>query len=152
MRRRFQFSIRALLVLTFLVSLPYGWHAWRQRVRDRAYWRLNAFRALGGTADAQIVTDENEEVSGDGAMASPRFYFIALHLADSRITDKQMSLIEPLTTLKTLDLRRTRVTNAGLRHLKGLKKLRALNLEGTRVTDTGVAELAESLPHCDIRH
>lgn len=147
MRHRFQFNIRALLLLTFVVSLPYGWHAWRQRAFERQGRRADHFRALGGRVDVQFI-NKGEPITGDGATASPPWYFIALHLADSNITDKQMHLIEPLTTLKTLDLRRTKVTDAGLRHLRGLKKLRSLDLEGTQVTDAGVAEIEQYLPEC----
>ncbi|HVX11630.1 MAG TPA: leucine-rich repeat domain-containing protein [Pirellulales bacterium] len=150
MTRRFQFSLKALFILTFFVSLPYGWHAWRQAQFAKPYRRINAFRALGGTCDTKIVTDDREDVPGDGAQAMPRFYLTAIHLGDSRMTDKDMPLIEPVTTLRTLDLSGTKITDASLKCLWGLKKLKLLDLRDTPVTDSGVADLQKRLPDCEI--
>ncbi|HEX7450522.1 MAG TPA: hypothetical protein VF306_23380 [Pirellulales bacterium] len=149
MPKRLQFSIRAILVAILLASLPLAWLAARKQAYLRRFARLNAFRELGGTVDAHFL-QPGELIPGDGFSDDPACYFIALHLANSRITDRQMALIEPLTTLKTIDLRGTCVTDAGLKQLRRLAQLEQLNLEGTRVTDVGVTELRKCLPRCSI--
>lgn len=149
MRKRLQFSIRAVLVAIFIASLPLAWEAARKQAYLRRFARLNAFRELGGTVDAHFL-QPGESVPGDGFSDDPACYFIALHLAGSRITDRQMPLIEPLTTLKVLDLRNTNITDAGLKRLRRLEMLERLNLDGTQITDAGVAELRKCLPRCRI--
>eukprot|EP00913_Durusdinium_trenchii_P035312 g33042.t1 len=91
---------------------------------------------------------------------------VAFHLADGKITDKEL---EPLSALKDvvhlnlrgtevtdiglerigkiktltkLHLEKTKVTDAGLPHLMDLKNLEYLNLWGTEVTNAGIAQLA----------
>ena len=94
--------------------------------------------------------DTGTIVTGDGAEDNPPWFFIALHLANSKMTDKELALVEPLDTLKTLDLRSTKISDAGLKRLRRLDKLRVLNLEDTLVTDAGVADLQKRLPDCKI--
>lgn len=149
MRKRFQFSIRAILLATFIATLPLAWLASQRQAYLRRFARLTAFNDLGGRVDIHYA-DAGEPVTGDGAVDSPAWYFIALHLRGSKITDEQLALIEPLKTLKVLDLRDTAVTDAGLVRLRGLTMLEELNLEGTRTSRAGINDLRQRLPYCKI--
>ena len=66
-----------------------------------------------------------------------------LDLAGSGITDKQLTLLKPLTNLTGLHLERNpQVSDAAIPALLALPKLASLNLVGTSITDAGAAKLA----------
>jgi len=66
---------------------------------------------------------------------------VAFHLADTKITDAQMALVQQLPKTMILNLRGTEVTDAGLAQLKDLKGLTKLHLEKTKITDAGLEHL-----------
>ncbi len=76
-----------------------------------------------------------------------------LSLLSTVVGDDGLRHLEELTELVALDLRGTRITDAGLRSLAGLTKLTRLALGGTAITDDGLAELARlrSLVALDLR-
>lgn len=151
MARRFQFTIRLLLILTLLVSLPLGWMAFRRAQRERRWKRLLAIQKLGGKIDLHFP-NQGEPVEGDGADDSPPWYIIAVRLPKSRVTDDELAFIESIATLKRLDLSKTRISDAGLARLERLHQLQQLDLRGTRTTETGVSRLQKLLPNCKIVH
>jgi len=64
-----------------------------------------------------------------------------LSLRDTRITDKSLLQLAPLTRLTHLDLARTRTTNAAAPTLAKLTSLQTLNLAYADVNDAGLASL-----------
>jgi hypothetical protein len=149
MARRFQFTIRLLLILTLLLSLPLGWMAFRRAQRERRWKRIFAIQKLGGEVDLNFAR-QGEQVKGDGADDSPPWYIIAVRLPKSRVTDAELVFIESISTLKRLDLSATRVSDAGLARLERLHQLEQLDLRGTRTTETGVSRLQRLLPKCKV--
>lgn len=149
MPRRFQFSIRSLLLLMLLASLPLGWMAFQQAKRERRWRRFHAIQKLGGQLDLHFC-DKGEPCEGDGADDHPPWYIIAVRLPKSRVTDADLALVESIGTLKELDLSETAVTDQGLLRLDHLQKLERLDLHGTRVTEAGISRLQKALPKCEI--
>jgi serine/threonine protein kinase len=86
---------------------------------------IAALRKLG----ARVVLDE----------ALPGVPVVEVSLADRKITDADLTQIEPLTQLRVLDVASTGVTDAGLKHLEGLSRINSLNLSGCPVTDAGLS-------------
>jgi hypothetical protein len=149
MARRFQFTIRLLLILTLLLSLPLGWMAFRRAQRERRWKRLLVIQKLGGEVDLHIAS-QGDPVEGDGADDSPPWYIIAVRLPKSRVTDAELAFIESISTLKRLDLSATSISDAGLARLNQLYQLEQLDLRGTRTTETGVSRLQRLLPKCKV--
>lgn len=73
-----------------------------------------------------------------------------LYLDDTMIQDGGLVHLHGLTQLEQLTLDRTNITDAGVVQLEGLKQLRYLSLVGTKVTDEGVKKLQQTLPTCKI--
>jgi len=88
---------------------------------------IAAIRKMGGHVQEIAQNDSRLEV--------------AFHLADGKITDKNLVPLKDLKDVVELNLRGTDVTDAGLKHVAGLKSLKKLHLEKTKITDKGLAEL-----------
>lgn len=76
-------------------------------------------------------------ISADDAGA-----IIAVDLAQTAVTDADLSAIAQLPQLRELNLRETLVSDPGLETVAGLSDLEFLGLTGTLVTDSGLAHLA----------
>ena len=70
-------------------------------------------------------------------------------LSFTRITDRGMQHLEPLTSIKELLLEKTAISDASLRIIARLPNLEELNLRDTRVTDRGLKEL---MRHTSLRN
>jgi hypothetical protein len=151
MARRLQFTLRSLLILTLLVSLPLGWMAFRRAQVQRRWKRYHALKTLGGEIDLHFA-NRGERLEGDGADDSPPWHIIAVRLPKSRITNAELALVESLSTLKELDLSGTKISDEGLARLGRLDRLEQLDLRDTRTTETGVSQLKKLLPNCEILH
>lgn len=66
---------------------------------------------------------------------------VSLRLDHMPVTDADLDLITPLTTLRELHLSFTKVTDGGIRKLKTLPLLKTVSLSGTAITLTGLKEL-----------
>lgn len=77
---------------------------------------------------ALVRRDENQRVSD-------------LRVRSDEFGDRELTLLSPLTSLRTLDLRDTQITDAGLMHLGSMTNLVSLNLSDTNVTSSGLREL-----------
>ncbi len=150
-RHRLQFTLRSLLILTLLVSLPLGWMAFRRAQVQRRWKRYYALKTLGGEIDLHFA-NRGERVEGDGADDSPPWHIIAVRLPKSRITNAELALVESLSTLKELDLSGTKISDEGLTRLGRLDRLEQLDLRDTRTTKAGVSQLKKLLPNCEILH
>lgn len=139
MARRLQFTLRSLVILTLLVSLPLGWMAFRRAQVERRWKRYFAIKKLGGEIDLHI-SNPGERVEGDGADDSPPWYVIAVRLPKSRITDAELALVESLSTLKELDLSETKISDEGLARLGQFGSIGAARF--ARHTNDGDGRLA----------
>lgn len=74
-----------------------------------------------------------------------------LVLVDDNITDKGLSYIGSIKSLRILDLSKCPISDTGLKKLYSLPGLRALYLEGCKnITRDGIARLKEALPGCTV--
>jgi len=166
LRRRFQFSLRILLVFVVVLSVPLGWFAMKMQKARKQREVVEAILEVGGRVS---YTPGPIPLKGGGFayyLRAPRaplclrewlgddFFYdvIRVDLTFSRVTDGGLVHLKGFTSLKRLNLKGTRVTDAGLENLKGLTSLEMLRLQETNVTDAGVKKLQEALPNCEIRH
>jgi hypothetical protein len=180
-RRWFQFSLRTLLVLVLVASLPCRWLAVKiqQKERERraveAIWDLGGWvlydfevqgtEALGPSWLRKLLGEDffsdvtyadliYRKVSDDGLQYLKSLTNLEeLDLTNTQcIDDGLQDLVKGLTNLQGLDLSETHLTDDGLQHLKGLTNLEMLDLTNTQATPEGIEKLRQALPNCNIRH
>jgi hypothetical protein len=154
LRRRFQFSVRSVLVFLLAVSLPLGWFAWEMQRARRQGEAVDRILAVDGGVHYDYEYDENGEWSGgeptaanwlrtllgdcffsDVQSAEPGFF------GPNQFDDEDMRHIADLPNLRYLDVASTEVTDAGLCHLSELHHLRRLCLADNNITDDGLTHL-----------
>ena len=143
-RRRFQFSLRMLLLAITLCAILLGLQTWQSRRRQRA---VEAIGRLGGSM-----------VYGAESAASrllPPLFFPAVSIVNLQGTETTNEDLEPLAALsglKSLDLSRTKITAGGLAPLAGLTRLTSLSLAQTGIVDDDLAQLRrlKNLAHLDL--
>jgi hypothetical protein len=161
-RRRFQFSIRSLLVFMLLCAVVCSWFAVRMNEAKGQREAVAAIRARGvyveypeSSAPAWLVNSLGVEFFEGISFADCPFAFDdedmvylsglanleVLYLVRTQVTDSGLEHLKGLANLQALSLSGTQVTDSGLEHLKGLANLRWLNLSGTQVTDSGLEHL-----------
>lgn len=72
MRRRFQFTIRALLLLMLAVSLPLGLHAWRRKIARLNIAEDNDVVSQPGTIAFSAATYNANEMGGTATITVTR--------------------------------------------------------------------------------
>jgi hypothetical protein len=173
-RRRFQFSIRTLLVLTLAVAISSSWFASEIRRAKRMQKIAESFGAKFNVETWQWIAAPSGLTNLLGEFFFKDVYFFCTtesryefsdeemkqccefdrmefgFFSRSAITDAGLDNIGNLTRLKYLDLRDTAITDAGLKHLGKLRLLETLDLTGTNTTEAGIHELQSKLPHCKI--
>ncbi len=152
--RRWQFSVRGLLVVLTLASLWLGWQASAARRQRRMVERV---LHLGGHVeyDYRITRDRRGRTIGvpnarPGAPAWLVWVFgidafqnvVFVDLGETQATDDDLALIGLVPSVESVVLTSTPITSDGLRHLRGLSRLRVLSLWKTAIDDRGLAHLA----------
>lgn len=159
-RRRFQFSLRALLVVVTLLVLCLGWEADRAAKQQRA---VDMVLTHGGEVlyeHQRTATDYDPQIEP----WAPRWlrdlvgehHFITaseVHIPAYRyvdcwkdqrreppesvksVTEEEIALLGDLGSLHMLFLENVPVTDAGVRHLARLKSLAYLHLIGSQIAD-----------------
>ena len=179
-RRWVQYSLRNLLAVVLLFSIPCSFTAVKYQAAKRQSEAVKTIRGLGGailydhesgrsnhTGSAWLrsvfgddlfanVTDVSlwdvEQVTDADLENLKRLPQLeALAIGGTKITDASMVHLKGLTQLEVLHIRRAQITDAGLKSLAGLVLLQELILVKTHVTDEGVERLQEMLPNCEIR-
>lgn len=139
----YQFSLRAMLVLTTLICVGLGWllHE-RSEVQSREV-AIAVIVQSGG----EVTFDESQPfrsrwsrpILGDKTPGE----VVRIRFRGTKITDADLRMIADFEELQSLSFEGTpQVTDDGLRHFSGLSKLQWLYLRGTGVTDTGLLHLA----------
>lgn len=143
-RRWRQFSLRTLLVLVFLASIPLSWFAVKMQQAREQRQIVEAIQKLGGSVEYGvrfsdlIVPRSLRNVLGDDFFGSvSRVVFDDCQ----QVTDSELDHLNGLSQLESLSLNGTCVTDAGLEHLKRFPQLYWLSLDGTQVTDAGLKHL-----------
>jgi hypothetical protein len=78
-----------------------------------------------------------------------------LEMINTRVTDRDLSLLKDLPNLRSLSLQHsahwgTQFTDAGLQDLKALTRLKMLYVSGGLASDAAIKELRAALPNCAI--
>ncbi len=167
-RRRFQFSIRSLLVLVVVVALPCSWMAVEmQRAKKQA-------EACTEISDSSYDYDDEGEPLGPGwlrdLLGDDFFNKVVeaelddntqlerlkdlpelrkLNLGFDNLTDAALETVTLPTQLEELKLDGSQVTDAGMEKLKALPQLRVLSLSRTRVTDAAMERVVSALPRLE---
>ena len=173
-RRRFQFGIRMMLVLTIAVAIPFSWLKTSieqaKGEQEIAAYLKEKFNCHIGYRESLQASPWLSKILGENfsiqiyQICQPDIAFSdedlqrcyelseleSIILNRSAITDAGLENIGNLTRLKYLELADTLITDAGLKHLAKLHALEELDLTGTNTTEAGVQELQAKLPHCKI--
>lgn len=154
----FQLSLKAILMVFLVVSLPLGWVGFRigqLRAQAAVVRKLNEHQPqlnyqFGnlrfvdfGNADPQkfdpSVLKHLKEL--------PRLSYLGL--GGMPVTDDVLAHLETMK-LTWLDLSGTRITDAGLVYLEDLSQLKFVDVSRTRVTDQGAKRLAGKRPDLQV--
>lgn len=138
--RRWQFSLRTLLLLILVASSGFSWLGIRtQRARTQ-----------------RAIVQKLEEKGFDLEVTHMGVHVYTLRIdaskSSAKASDEDLREIERLSRLRWLDLSGSAVTDAGLVHLEHLTLLDWLDLHGTQVTEEGVQKLQIALPETKISH
>ena len=156
-RRRFQYSLRTLLLIVTLFALPCGWlgvkmqQARRQRQAAAAiemsggvvYWTEPSgpiwLRTLLGDDCFKQVRSVSTSTELENLKSLPQLQW--LYLSGSNVTDAGLENLKGLSRIEELSLAGTDVTDAGLENIEGLSQLEMLFLAGTNFTDAGLEHI-----------
>jgi Leucine-rich repeat (LRR) protein len=144
-RRRFQFSIRSLLLLVVAVAIPCSWLAVEMQAAEKQRQAADKIRNMEGQVsyDCGPILPRSVVVP-DGPVWLRRLLgndFFNDSVNALLFGDTEMEWLEGLPNLQLLSLGGNTMTDAGLRHLDGLTQLRLLSLGFTRVSDAGLQHL-----------
>jgi hypothetical protein len=142
-RRRFQFSLRTMMVFTAICAVGCGWLF--RRVEQKRKER-EAVEALRRNFVAECFYDyqldgSGAEPPGPGWLRSVfgENFFAAVTIANfggmRSARESSLVRIEAMPDLVELNMPLCDLSDQGLVHLQGLTKLRELNLSGTNVGD-----------------
>jgi hypothetical protein len=147
-RRWLQFSLRTLMVLMLLISVPLGWLAFKMRQATEQRAVVRQIEELGGTAvhcgQFEPLEKWPPRVPSWLLNALGDDFFRTINyvaLCGSKVTDAELVRLRALPQLRSLYLRGSQVTDAGLVCLPGLTRLEELSLANTRVSDAGLTHL-----------
>ena len=159
-RRRYQFSLRTLLVFVLLVSVGLSWLGVKMNQARKQREAVEAIVKAGGVVDYDYEMDEYGRATEATEPAAPAWLrkvfgddlFREVTCAGLGVNagDAELEYVKGLTKLEYLDIFDSQVTDAGLEHLNGLTELKELMLLDTQVTDEGVKKLQQALPNCEI--
>ncbi len=155
-RRRFQFSLRSLLIFTVIVAVGAGWLGRKIEQKRREREAIAAIRKLGGVVHYDYDgrdflspppdSPQNAEPFGPAWLRSllgDNFFseVTSVRFVRDNLTDDRLRDIEPLPQLRSLYLPDSQITDAGLTHLESLSQLETLVVESRGITDAGLEHL-----------
>ena len=158
-RRRFQFSLRSLLLLVVVVALPFSWLAVEMKEAREQEKTVDWVGLAGGyllttKSDASLIGGRTPAAAWLRGLLGDEFFWDVTEvtfdetlladnaiLSNDKLTDADLKQLQGLIQLERLHLGGTRVTDAGLAHLAALTRLKMLDLNRTRITDAGLKHL-----------
>ena len=167
-RRRFQYSLRSLLVFVLLASVFMAWFGARWRAARQQREAVAAIESLGGDVEYDYIRKWIASGATTGPPPDPPgpawarsllgddFFAGVVRVgpggrytwsngsAPAPFTDEWLEHIGKLSRLESLNLRgASHITDAGLAKLEGLTHLRRLELGFTSATDAGLAHVGK---------
>ncbi len=158
-RRRFQFSLRSLMMLVVALSLPCSWLAVEIRQARSHVAVVGVIDNLGGKVTCSSrLSWINHFVGADLFVDSFSIKFasvsdaqldsikglegpIVLDLSDSGMTDSQLARLCDNDAILGLNLDSNRITDSGIASLETLHGLKVLSLVDTEVSNAGLTHL-----------
>ncbi len=153
--RRFQFSIRSLLVFVVFVAIPCSWLAVEMKRAEKQREVVDENRIPGGFVwyDYQCDASDVFSVHPNARPPGPAWlrnllgddFFSHVRCVNTQVTDAGLTRLAGLPELEALELNGSTITDAGLAQISRLNQLQGLSLDSTQITDTGLAHLAERI-------
>ncbi len=170
-RRRFQYRLRSLFILTTFVCIGMLWFASIKKRADRQRAIVEQIRKDGGwvfyddqfdasgkqiakasrpdgwlrrlLGDDFFATVTNAHVANVGVLGrlSDSTELLHLDLQRSNVSDRELAQLSDLRQLNILTLDKTAITNDGIKQLTCLTELKHLSLGHTAITDAGLSQL-----------
>ena len=149
--RWYQYSLRSLLLLMFLVAIASSWLGVKMREAKKQEEAVALVLRLGGKVyydyqiDSHGTIDPYVDCPGPAwlrKLLGDDFFTNAVNVKLYKdLTDDNMKPLGGLYQLQKLYIQGTQITDAGLVHLKNLKRLRVLWLENPKITDVGLEHI-----------
>jgi hypothetical protein len=166
-RRRFQFSIRSLLLLTLAVAMLCSWLAVRVKQAREQDAAVLALALAGARVEEDWTPRESFAFNPNNPFDAPEDYtfctcvrertrillyhvfgtgFVSnvLEVANADgaarppLQDADLKHLQSFPQLNCVSLAGSNITDGGLRELQGLERLRSLSLRWARITDAGL--------------
>lgn len=158
-RRWLQFSLRGLLVLTFLVAMGVGWIGNERRkvwLKDRAISEIRRLRGIVVSDPSSIGhnADLDQPASGLHALWRERLLgekyepIVEAVIFPPGASPEALAHLKHLPGLRHVDLIGACIGDESVEEILRVRSLEDLNLSATNITDIGVAKLA-SLPRLE---
>ena len=150
LRRRFQFSIRSLLVLTVVVAIPCSWLAMEMNKARKQREVVEGVEKLGGAVSYGYQTGEYAIyypgppiLEWPSSLLGEDFFsdVVAVSYQNSTLWNDAFDRVRELQSVTDLTLHGRQITDSELEQLSGLTRLRVLTLNATSVTDASVRHL-----------
>jgi Leucine-rich repeat (LRR) protein len=150
-RRRFQYRIRSLLVLTVTIAIACDWLASEIRAARKQREVLTVIdNARVGYPSFPVGTYSFPADKLDWPAYWPRRvlgddFFVTVDYVGffaPGVTDAMLDNLKELQGLQKLKLDQTEISDAEMGHLQGLTRLQDLSIGESSVTDAGLANLA----------
>jgi hypothetical protein len=149
-RRRFQYSLRTLLLVTTALSvlLSIVVPSWRQvRERDAVERAISVISRLNGT----IVVGRPAEAPADTPLhLMDRRYSVGVSFDGAILTDADFVELSGLKPLSSISFQGAQLDEHGLLHLERLPYLCALWFRDTPIAPVVVAQFANDRPDCEM--
>jgi len=143
---RFQYSLRALLIVVALCSLPFAWVASLMR-QINLLGRQAEIRVELENLGAGVRTDSHESFWLQMFARRHSIQEIrGIYFGGPRVQDSDLAILkrcEDFPTLRYLEICECTVTDDGLKNLAELRHLETLDLRGTLITGKGLAHLGK---------
>jgi hypothetical protein len=164
-RRRFQFSIRSLLVLTVVVALPCSWMAVEMKEARQQREVIFAIENAGGTVHYHWEVDTDSRLLPNPGPPGPaplrrllgKDFLDAVVVVDLGkdfvtcgtgqrfdplpVSDAVLEQLVGLPQFQRLGLRRREIADAGFERITELDQLKEIDLSGTNVTNATLGRL-----------
>ena len=162
-RRRFQFGIRTLLVLTLAVALPCSWLGVEIRRASQEHATVQAISLLGSVVFGSDVSDMRGErrlypekpsgVEWLRRLLGDEFFgeVIIVRFCHDGAGDPAVAIegLKCFPRLREIDFEGHNVTDAWLLHLQMMDQVWYLSIRDTNVTDVGLRNIKQ-LPQLDM--
>jgi hypothetical protein len=137
--RWYQYRLRTLFILTFLVAVACSWLAVKMEQARKQKEAVEAILKLGGLVGYDDEENLIDTVPGPlwthDLLGKDFFYKVtSVWLTDMKLSDDDMKHLDTLKNVSELNLSNSTISNESWQHLESLKELEVLYLTDTNMT------------------